>query len=174
MQSTTLILLLSTPGQFLPPPTAEEGKAAAQQSGLALRVYNRDQALKRVPEALGFTQEYGEAGVSAILNCSPQTGRDLVAMHETGSLKATPRPEVLVGIIARHGEKVGAWVVEHKTDLADPGAWAAFEKEPLEYVHGLKALRKGEPAWKTIPREGVAVALALFVIGLVLWKRSRK
>lgn len=167
MQTAMLTLLMAVPGQGNP--YAQEMQAATQQGALTRRIYNRDQAVKRVPEALGFTQEYGDAGIAAILACSPETALGLVTMHETGALKSTLRPHALVGIVSRHGERVAAWVVENQIILSDPSAFCAFEKEPLEYVFGLKALKKGEPPiWRVYWREGAIGATTLLVVILVV------
>lgn len=120
--------------------------------------------------------------MAALLACTPETGRGLVAMHDGGALKAVRRPDALVRAVARHGEPVGAWVVERQADLSDPAAFEAFEKEPLVYVHSLKALPKGG-AWSwawSWPRgwsaywEPAVGAVLLALAGLAWWRGRRR
>jgi hypothetical protein len=125
------------------PRVAEEIDREVNRRLLPRRKERRDEALSRVgPHALGFTQEYGEAGVNALLNCDPDTGRRLVELHDSGELAKVPRPHLLVAVVARYGEGVGAFVAERHADLADPAACELFCREPEEYVHAMKDLKR--------------------------------
>lgn len=151
-----LMLALLAPGQPSHPPpkgragapgvsprVVEEVDREINRRLLPRRKERRDEALNRVgPHALGFTQEYGEAGVNALLNCDPDTGRRLVELHDSGELSKVPRPHLLVAVVARYGEGVGAFVAERHADLVDPTACELFCRDPEEYTHALKDLKR--------------------------------
>jgi hypothetical protein len=179
---TFVILLL--PAQAHPPSVAEAVDRSVREQSLPQRIKRRDEALKRVGRnALGFLQEYGETGVEALLRSEPETGKRLLALHQGGALGKLAHADLLVALIAERGEEVGAWAVRNHEKLTGPNAMRAFLDEPLEFVHGLKALPADPPApdaqrepapWRRYWREGLlAVGLPLmFLLGR--WRRKTR
>lgn len=191
-----LMLAALAPGQPSLPPTKNDGLRTAFDAVerdihgrlLGRRKQQRDEALKRVgPHALAFCQEYGEQGVNALLNCAPQTGRRIVELHDSGDLSKIPRPDLLVAVIARHGEGAAAFVAERHAELTDPAALEVFCREPEEYVHAMKDLRlqarrrKGQaqsaeppPPWWKDWRNLALAAAGVGAAGLLLRLRGRR
>jgi hypothetical protein len=167
----------STPQPY-PQNSAEARKAA------------RDQVLRSVgPEALAFTKRYGDLGIAALQQCSPETGKRLVALFNSGDLARLRNQQAALAAIQRNGNPAGAWLCDNIGRLSDPEALELWCKMPLEYVYDLKdidrdaedlrASRKLMPSWlKTDAGDwnmtaiGIG-ALVLLLVAAVFWKRRQ-
>jgi hypothetical protein len=113
------------------------------EQDLQKRLISRDKALEKLgPGAKGFIREYGDLGVKAILICSPETGKELVDLHDAGRLSGLPDPKAALAGATDCGAVGLAWLAKHWQELGDADATQAFVREPAEFVHGFKDLQK--------------------------------
>jgi hypothetical protein len=162
-----------------PPPNSAEARREA-----------RDQVLRSVgPEALAFTKKFGDLGIAALQQCSPETGKRLIALFNNGQYARLTNQQGALETIRQNGEPAAAWLCNNIGKLSDPEALQCFNKSALDYAFDLKdierdaeelrASRKLMPSWlKTETGEWNMTAIgmggaALVLLAAVLWKRRQ-
>lgn len=188
---TILILAALTPGQvqFLPEKPAQEPAAKLPHNAVA-RKEARDQVLRSVgKDALTFTKKYGDLGIASLQQCSPESGKKLVALFNAGEFGKLKNPRAVLEAVRQHGDPAAAWLSEYHEKLADPEALECWVKNPLEFVFDLKDVEQAAeelrasrkfflPPWLgAISAEwnGPSIVIGVLVVFLlvsVFWKRK--
>lgn len=182
----SLVLLLmpasidAQPARPLDPHVLDaKGKRAARERAVA----------KIGPTGRAFVETYGEDAVAAIFKCSAATGRKLAEFHDAGALAKLRSPSLVLLAIARDGDPVAAFAMEHAKELADPESSDAFLFDPMTYAMRIRTLAAGvegqrrylefargrqEKADRDDKATKAVVAGVVLLVGLLVWRARRR
>lgn len=147
----------------------------------------REQAVAYAgPQARAFVESGDEAAL-ALLACTPSGAAKLVEFHSSGALGKLPRPPDLLRAIARCGDDVLLFAIQHAKELEEPDAFSAFIQAPPDYALALRNLEQGAAEVRAAKLSYYAAAqgrqwnskhIALLagiatIAGLLIWRRRR-
>lgn len=186
MNTALLLAALVACQEINPPEPAPKLKPA---SNIQARKEARDQIIKTVgDDAKNYTKVYGDLGIAALQQCSAETGKKIVRLHNEGALARVKNARAVLEAIRVNGPAVGAWVADHLEELVDPEALEIFCKYPMDVAlelrdleiqaAELRASRKLAPTWLRDEQGGwnvpwlFVIVLAAVVLVVILWKRK--
>jgi hypothetical protein len=123
------------------PPAPTDPVTGLPKSGADARKAARDQVERSVgPESRAFTKAHGDLGISVLQQCSPATGKRLVALFQSGELGRLKNPNAALESIRRYGDPAGSYLCTNIGKLADPDALECWCKQTqtMDYVYDLR------------------------------------
>jgi predicted RNase H-like nuclease len=150
----------------------------------------RERAVAKIgPSGRAFIETYGEDAVAAVFKCSAATGRKLAEFYQAGSLEKFRSPSMLLLAIAREGDPVAAFAMEHAKELSDPECFDVFLLDPMTYAMKIRTLaagvegyrrylelaqRRQEKAEHDDKVTKLVVAGVVLLVGLLIWRARRR